>query len=68
MRSTSCPSRAVWVKSSYSGNGGANCVEWSPSSALHGTVPVRDSKQPSLRPLTFSTQTWTAFTSALRHG
>ncbi|ANW19386.1 DUF397 domain-containing protein [Streptomyces clavuligerus] len=34
-----------WIKSSYSGNGGA-CVEWAPSYAsTHGVVPVRDSKQ-----------------------
>ncbi|WP_016906038.1 DUF397 domain-containing protein [Streptomyces xiaopingdaonensis] len=68
MSTTPGVTQADWVKSSYSGNGGGSCVEWSPSSALHGTVPVRDSKQPGLRPLTFSTQTWTAFTSALRHG
>ncbi|MBL0779102.1 DUF397 domain-containing protein [Streptomyces albidoflavus] len=45
-----------WVKSSYSANGGNNCVEWAPSVALAtGTVPVRDSKavgptSPSARP------------------
>jgi hypothetical protein len=35
-----------WVKSSYSGNGGA-CVEWAPArAATTGIVPVRDSKRP----------------------
>ncbi|MFF3553798.1 DUF397 domain-containing protein [Streptomyces tsukubensis] len=35
----------IWVKSSYSGNGG-QCIEWAPSHAsTTGTVPVRDSKQ-----------------------
>ncbi|ANW18933.1 DUF397 domain-containing protein [Streptomyces clavuligerus] len=38
----------VWVKSSYSGNGGGSCVEWAPAFAhAQGVVPVRDSKQES---------------------
>ncbi|MFJ7419448.1 DUF397 domain-containing protein [Streptomyces uncialis] len=33
-----------WIASSYSTNGG-NCVEWAPGhAAVHGVVPVRDSK------------------------
>ncbi|WHM37028.1 DUF397 domain-containing protein [Streptomyces sp. BPTC-684] len=36
-----------WVKSSYSGNGGGNCLEWAPSYAMtHGVAPVHDSKNP----------------------
>ncbi|MER6912384.1 DUF397 domain-containing protein [Streptomyces sp. NPDC000594] len=38
----------VWVKSSYSGGEGGQCVEWSPSySTSHGVVPIRDSKRPA---------------------
>ncbi|MFI1887381.1 DUF397 domain-containing protein [Streptomyces jumonjinensis] len=36
-----------WIKSSYSGNGGA-CVEWAPATvSATGVVPVRDSKRPT---------------------
>ncbi|MEU9335817.1 DUF397 domain-containing protein [Streptomyces sp. NPDC048290] len=35
-----------WVKSSYSGANGGDCLEWAPSYvAAHGVVPVRDSKR-----------------------
>ncbi|ANW19869.1 DUF397 domain-containing protein [Streptomyces clavuligerus] len=35
-----------WVKSSYSGPNGGECVEWAPSYAsAMGVVPVRDSKR-----------------------
>ncbi|GGZ25836.1 hypothetical protein GCM10010387_19270 [Streptomyces inusitatus] len=34
-----------WIKSSYSGNDGGQCVEVAPAYAPSGVVPVRDSKQ-----------------------
>ncbi|MER5770331.1 DUF397 domain-containing protein [Streptomyces sp. NPDC001985] len=38
---------ATWVRSSYSGPSGGQCVEWAPAHASgHGVVPVRDSKAP----------------------
>ncbi|MFJ5680892.1 DUF397 domain-containing protein [Streptomyces sp. NPDC093097] len=38
------PETLLWVKSSYSNNGGS-CVEWAPAYATAtGIVPVRDSK------------------------
>lgn len=38
----------TWVKSSYSGAEGGNCVEWAPTyAAATGVVPVRDSKNPN---------------------
>ncbi len=41
------PSAHAWVKSSYSGAEGGNCIEWSPTyAATSGVVPVRDSKMP----------------------
>lgn len=54
----------TWVRSSYSGNGGGNCVEWSPeAAAATGTVPVRDSKDPQKGILTASPSAWSAFLS-----
>lgn len=58
----------AWVKSSYSNTDGGNCVEWAPSGAANGTVPVRDSKNPDGPTLTFDTQAWAAFVDAVRRG
>ncbi|PSJ29595.1 DUF397 domain-containing protein [Streptosporangium nondiastaticum] len=57
-------SRAVWAKSSYSGNGGDNCLEWAPS-ASPDIVPVRDSKTPGGPVLAFSPAAWAAFVRAV---
>lgn len=35
----------VWIKSSYSGSSGGQCVEVAPEYAPSRVVPVRDSKQ-----------------------
>ncbi|WEV26708.1 DUF397 domain-containing protein [Streptomyces sp. 71268] len=58
----------TWVKSSYSNTDGGNCVEWAPSAATHGAVPVRDSKNPDGPTLTFDAQAWAAFVGAVRRG
>lgn len=50
-----------WVKSSYSGNGGGNCLEWMPSAAVTGIVPVRDSKVPAGPALSLSDSAWGVF-------
>jgi hypothetical protein len=51
-----------WVKSSYSGGEGGQCLEWQPSAvALSGRVPVRDSKNPSGPALVLSEGAWSAF-------
>ncbi|MFL4494855.1 DUF397 domain-containing protein, partial [Streptomyces sp. VTCC 41912] len=34
----------TWIKSSYSGDNGGNCIEVAPG--FPGVVPVRDSKDP----------------------
>ncbi|WEV26748.1 DUF397 domain-containing protein [Streptomyces sp. 71268] len=60
--------RVSWVKSSYSGNGGDNCVEWAPSAISVGVVPVRDSKDPQGPALVFDTAAWSAFVGAVRDG
>ncbi|MFD8934673.1 DUF397 domain-containing protein [Streptomyces sp. NPDC059578] len=40
------PTATTWHRSSYSGDNGGNCVEWSPSPAqAPGKVAVRDSKR-----------------------
>ncbi|MFX4291106.1 DUF397 domain-containing protein [Streptomyces bohaiensis] len=55
-----------WVKSSYSGNGGANCVEWRPSAISSGAVPLRDSKDTALPALTVPPAAWAAFVQHLK--
>jgi uncharacterized protein DUF397 len=55
-----------WRKSSYSGNGGGNCVEV--TSLADGSVAVRDSKNPDGPTLTFTAAEWEAFTSGVQNG
>ena len=55
-----------WRKSSYSGNGGASCVE---VASRAGDVLVRDTKQSGRGPiLRFTTAEWAAFTAGVRDG
>ncbi|MFD4995837.1 DUF397 domain-containing protein [Streptomyces buecherae] len=56
-----------WTKSSHSSNGG-NCVEAATNLAAHGTVPVRDSKDPHGPTLTFEPTAWKAFVASLKAG
>jgi hypothetical protein len=51
-----------WRKSTYSSNGGANCVE----AATSDHVLVRDTTDRSGPTLSFSTAAWAAFTSTLK--
>jgi hypothetical protein len=53
-----------WRKSSYSGNGGGDCVEVARS--LPDVVAVRDSKNPDGPILTFSRDEWASFITRLR--
>ena len=53
-----------WRKSSYSGNGGGDCVEVARS--LPDAVAVRDSKNPDGPILTFSRDEWASFITRLR--
>jgi hypothetical protein len=55
-----------WRKSSYSGNGGADCVEV--ASNLPGVVAVRDSKDRGGPQLAVCDQAWSRFTRAIKHG
>jgi hypothetical protein len=52
-----------WRKSSYSGNGGGNCVE---VASVPSHVAVRDSKNPGGPALSFAPGTWRAFTRRIR--
>jgi Domain of unknown function (DUF397). len=61
-------SRAVWRKSTRSGNGG-NCVEVADNlAAEHGVVLVRDSKNPTGPALRFTATEWAAFVSGVKTG
>ena len=57
--SESVPTSA-WIKSSYSGGEGGECVE---VAAGPGTVHVRDSKDQQGPQLTFRADEWAAFVS-----
>ncbi|RDG36705.1 DUF397 domain-containing protein [Streptomyces corynorhini] len=58
----------LWLKSSYSDNGGT-CVEWAPAhSAATGTVPVRDSKVPRGPVLTVRTHAFASFVTGIKSG
>ncbi|MET9412604.1 DUF397 domain-containing protein [Streptomyces klenkii] len=54
-------STADWIKSSYSGSGAGQCLEWAPSASA-----VRDSKTPGGPVLAFSPAAWAAFVRAVR--
>ncbi|MEV4672758.1 DUF397 domain-containing protein [Actinomadura sp. NPDC049382] len=56
--------RAVWRKSSYSGDGN-NCVE---VAALPAHVGVRDSKDPDARPIEVSSAGWRGLVAAVKAG
>lgn len=53
-----------WRKSSYSGNGGSDCVEV--ASNLTGSVLVRDSKDREGPRLALSDQAWSAFVEEIK--
>lgn len=52
-----------WRKSSYSGNGGANCVE---TGNAPGVVLVRDTTSRDGGTLAFTAEAWVKFTASLR--
>ncbi|MEV0782529.1 DUF397 domain-containing protein [Streptomyces sp. NPDC050423] len=59
---------SLWLKSSYSNNGGS-CVEWAPNHAsATGTVPVRDSKDLSGPTLSFPVASFTSFVAGVKAG
>ncbi|WP_171162284.1 DUF397 domain-containing protein [Streptomyces sp. I05A-00742] len=59
--------RTQWVKSSFSSGQGGQCLEWAPSIAATGIVPIRDSKHPQGPALTFPSDAWHSFVTGLKH-
>jgi hypothetical protein len=55
-----------WRKSSYSGNGGSDCVEV--ASNLTGFVLVRDSKDREGPRLALSDHAWSVFVEGIKQG
>ncbi|MGW0586183.1 DUF397 domain-containing protein [Streptosporangium sp. NPDC002607] len=56
----------IWIKSSYSGPNGDDCVEVATN--LPGLIAVRDSKDPAGPMLTFSPTAWHNFLTGIRDG
>jgi hypothetical protein len=54
----------TWLKSSYSGGEGGNCVE---VAAAPTAVHIRDSKDPDGGILSVSPESWSAFIEFARH-
>lgn len=52
-----------WRKSSYSGNGGADCVE---TGSAVGAILVRDTKDRDGTVLSFTAAAWRAFATELK--
>ncbi len=55
----------MWRKSSFSTNGGADCVETTMAGPL---VAVRDSNDPDGPRLAFSAGAWDTFPDQVKHG
>ncbi|MEV6120853.1 DUF397 domain-containing protein [Streptomyces sp. NPDC052077] len=53
----------TWIKSSYSGANGGDCVEVAPG--FPGVVPIRDSKNSDGPVLVIGRTAWAAFTAPL---
>ena len=60
------PVDLCWRKSSYSGNGGGNCVEV--ASNLPDIVAVRDSKHPDGPTLACTRAAWSRFVQSMKQG
>lgn len=68
MSNTHGPRPLRWVKSTYSGGEGGQCIEFAPDYyAAHGVVPVRDSKDPSGPVLAFSPEGWAGLVEFARN-
>lgn len=56
----------TWRKSSYSGNGGMDCVEL--ARTPHGDIATRDSKAPNDGMLRFKPRTFATFLADVKRG
>ncbi|MBH0245352.1 DUF397 domain-containing protein [Streptomyces cavourensis] len=70
MTKTHGPRPDEWVKSTYSGGEGGQCIEWAPKhAAATGEVLVRDSKTPGGPHLTLSPESFAGLVAfAKTHG
>jgi hypothetical protein len=66
MTSSASGTSATWIKSSYSGPTGGNCVEI--AFLPDGDVAMRNSRQPSGPMLVFTQAEWMAFLGGARNG
>jgi hypothetical protein len=57
----------TWRKSSYSSNGGADCIEVA-RDPQGGSMVARDSKHPNGPQLGFDAETWNAFMASVKLG
>lgn len=55
------PTPPTWIKSSYSGNDGPDCVEVAISPAHAPTIHIRDSKNKDGARLAFAAEVWADF-------
>ncbi|CAM5365554.1 DUF397 domain-containing protein [Streptomyces coeruleorubidus] len=55
------PTPLTWIKSSYSGNDGPDCVEVAISLTRHPTIHIRDSKNKDAARLEFTDGAWSDF-------
>ncbi|MGW5212254.1 DUF397 domain-containing protein [Streptomyces sp. NPDC004051] len=62
---TEQPAPLIWLKSSYSGDEGGECVEVAPGPAV---IHVRDSKERGGPQLAFPRSAWSGFVAGLRRG
>lgn len=60
------PSRVAWHISSWSTNGGGNCVEAGPVLDGSGRVAVRHSRNPEGTILVYGTAAWSAFLAGVK--
>ncbi|MFF2653992.1 DUF397 domain-containing protein [Streptomyces sp. NPDC058045] len=66
--STHQPRPLRWVKSTYSGGEGGECIEWAPEhAAATGEFLVRDSKNPSGPQLTLTGAGFTSLVEYAKH-
>lgn len=65
-RATARAITATWIKSSYSGPTGGNCVEV--AFLADGNVAMRNSRQPDGPALIFTRTEWDAFLGGARDG
>ncbi|MGW0612823.1 DUF397 domain-containing protein [Streptomyces sp. NPDC002788] len=55
------PTALTWIKNSYSGNGGPDCVEVAISPEHHPAIHIRDSKNKDGARLAFTDGAWSEF-------